>query len=225
MDIQPVLNEHKAISYLCAYLSKSEKICSQAMKHALRESIEEKQGNYEQMCAVAHAYASNRECSLQEAVYHCLPELWLRKIFLSVIYANTNLAEKRLKMLRSKEEMCQLPDESEDIFERNMLHRYMDRPDRLFCSGHYAVLNDYCSAEFLRYYYLAPHIKENDWQPVELSDEILENNFPDQVYPPVIPLMSSKDKLKCRKVPSVFRFVTPKKKSNFELYAHHVLML
>ena len=60
---------------------------------------------------------------------------------------------------------------------------------------------------------------------MELSDEILENNFPDQVYPPVIPLMSSKDKLKCRKVPSVFRFVTPKKKSNFELYAHHVLML
>ena len=225
MDIQPVLNEHKAISYLCAYLSKSEGICSQAMKHALRESIEEKQGNYEQMCAVAHAYASNRECSLQEAVYHCLPELWLRKIFPSVIYANTNLAEKRLKMLRSKEEMCQLPDESEDIFERNMLDRYMDRPDRLFCNGHYAVLNDYCSAEFLRYYYLAPHIKENDWQPVELSDEILENNFPDQVYPPVIPLMSSKDKLKCRKVPSVFRFVTPKKKSNFELYAHHVLML
>ena len=133
-----------------AYLSKSEEICSQAMKHALRESIEEKQGNYEQMCAVAHAYASNRECSLQEAVYHCLPELWLRKIFLSVIYANTNLAEKRLKMLRSKEEMCQLPDESEDIFERNMLDRYMDRPDRLFCNGHYAVLNDYCSAEFLR---------------------------------------------------------------------------
>ena len=47
MDIQPVLNEHKAISYLCAYLRKSEGICSQAMKHALRESIEEKQGNFE----------------------------------------------------------------------------------------------------------------------------------------------------------------------------------
>ena len=28
MDIQPVLNEHKAISYMCAYLSKSEETCS-----------------------------------------------------------------------------------------------------------------------------------------------------------------------------------------------------
>ena len=43
---------------------------------------------------------------------------------------------------------------------------------------------------------------------MELSDEILENNFPDQVYPPVIPLMSAKDKLKCRKVSSVLWFLT-----------------
>ena len=185
-----MLNEHKTISYMCAYLSKSEETCSQAMKHALQKPIEKKQGNYEQMCAVAHAYASNRECSVQEAVYHCLPELWLRKIFPGVIYANTNLTEKRLKMLRLKEEISQLPDESENIFKRNMLDWYMNRPDQLFYHDHYVVLNDFCYAEFLRHYYLAPHIKENDWQPVELSDEILENNFTDQVYPSVVPLMS-----------------------------------
>ena len=94
-----------------------------------------------------------------------------------------------------------------------MLDRYMDRPDQLFCNGHL------CCAE------CALHIKENDWQPVEFSDEILENNFPDQVYLPVIPLMSSKNKLKCRKVPSVLRFFILNKNKNFELYAHHVLML
>ena len=55
----------------------------------------------------------------------------------------------------------------------------MNRPDHIFCNGHYAVLNEFCYAEFSRYYYLVPHIKENDWQPVELSGEILENNFPD----------------------------------------------
>ena len=85
----------------------------------------------------------------------------------------------------------------------------MGRPDQLFCNGHYAVLNDFCYAEFLRYYYVAPHIKENDWQLAELSDEILKNDFLDQVYTPIIPLMLSKDKLKCRKVPSVLRFFTP----------------
>ena len=102
MDIQPVLNEHKAISYMCAYLSKSEETCSQAMKHTLRESIEKKQGNYEQMCVEAHAYASNWECSVKKTVYHCLSELWLSKVFPGVIYANTNLPEKPLKCCNHK---------------------------------------------------------------------------------------------------------------------------
>ena len=44
MDIQLVLNEHKAIGYMSAYLSKSEKICSQAMKHTFRESVKKKTG-------------------------------------------------------------------------------------------------------------------------------------------------------------------------------------
>ena len=177
------------------------------------------------MCAVTHAYASNRKCSVHEAVYHCLPKLWLRKVFPGVIFANTNLPEKRLQMLRSQEEISQLPDESEDIFKINMLDRYMDRPDKLFCNGHYAVLNDFCYVEFLRYYYLAPYIKENDWRPVELSDEILKTDFLDQVYPRVRLLMSSKDKLKCRKVLSMLQFFFPNKNESFELYAQHVFML
>ena len=88
MDIQPVTNEHKALNYMCAYLSKSEERCFQALSLALQESIEKKKCNYEQINAVA--------------LYHCLLELRLRKIFARVIYANTNLAEKRLKMLPSQ---------------------------------------------------------------------------------------------------------------------------
>ena len=33
------------------------------------------------MKAIARAYATKRECSVQEAVYLVIPELWLRKIF------------------------------------------------------------------------------------------------------------------------------------------------
>ena len=140
-----------------------------------------------------------------------------------MIYANTNLAEKCLKNLQSQEEIS--PDESEDIFKRKMLDRYIDTPERLLCNAHYTVVNDFCYAEFLRYYYLAPYIKENDWQPMELSDEILENNFLDQVYLPAMPLMLSKGKLKYRKISSVLRFFTPNKNKNIELYDHHVLLL
>ena len=107
MDIQPEFNEHKAITYICLYLSKSEKSCSYAMKQTLNISIEIKENNYEQMKATAQAYASNRECSAQEAVYHCLPELWLRKVFPGVILANTNIPENRFKTLRSQQEISE----------------------------------------------------------------------------------------------------------------------
>ena len=38
--IQPVFNEHKAITYKCAYLSNSEESCSYEMKQALKFFIE-----------------------------------------------------------------------------------------------------------------------------------------------------------------------------------------
>ena len=38
------------------------------MKQALKVFIENKENSYEQMKAIAQAYASNRECSVQEAV-------------------------------------------------------------------------------------------------------------------------------------------------------------
>ena len=84
------------------------------------------------MKAIAQAYASNRECSVQETVCHCLPELFLRKVFPGVMYANTNISEKRCKILRSQQKISKLTDESEDIFKKNMLDRYMDRPDKKF---------------------------------------------------------------------------------------------
>ena len=34
--------------------------------------------------------------------------------------------------MRPQQEISELPDESEDIFKKNMLDRYMDRPDKKF---------------------------------------------------------------------------------------------
>ena len=97
-----------------------------------------------------------------EAEYHCLSELWFRKVFPGVIYANTKIPEKRFRVLRSQKEIGDLPDDSNNIFKRNMLDRYMDRPDESFCDGRYCVLNKFCYAEFLRFYYIVPSANEND---------------------------------------------------------------
>ena len=51
-DIQPVFNHYKAVSYMCAYLSKSEDEFSQAMSQALKEALEDILDNYQQMKSV-----------------------------------------------------------------------------------------------------------------------------------------------------------------------------
>ena len=61
MDIQPVFNHCKAVTYMCEYLSKTENECSQAMSEAVKESLEANFSNYEQMRSIAQAYSSKRE--------------------------------------------------------------------------------------------------------------------------------------------------------------------
>ena len=102
IGIQPIFDYYKAVTYIFSYLSKQEDECSQAMKQALKESLEKGAGSYEQMKSVAHAYSPKRECSLQEALHQVTPEIWLRMVFPGVLYANSNIPEKRVRMMLSK---------------------------------------------------------------------------------------------------------------------------
>lgn len=73
------------------------------------------------MKIIARAYATKRECSVQE-----ISELWLNKIFPKVIILNSNLPEKHLKIFKKKADTDELPDDSVGLFQRNMLDRFLD---------------------------------------------------------------------------------------------------
>ena len=104
------------------------------MKHQKlrKEASVSGKSNFEKMRAVAGAYFTKRECSVQEAEYLVMPELWLRKTFPKVIFLNSNIPEKRYRIFRRKEDLDELPDDITDVFQRNMLDRYLDRSDREF---------------------------------------------------------------------------------------------
>ena len=78
VDIQPLFNYYKATTYMCAYFSKAEDETSEAMKHAEKEALNASKTDFETMKVIA------KTCSVQEAIYYILPELWLRKIFTKV---------------------------------------------------------------------------------------------------------------------------------------------
>ena len=100
---------------MCSYLSKQEDECSQATKQAFKESLEGGTRSYEQMKSAAHAYVSMCECSLHEAVYQIMPNLWLRNVFPGVLYENSNISEKQVKMMLSKKEIFELPEDSTNV--------------------------------------------------------------------------------------------------------------
>ena len=61
-----------------------------------------------------------------------MPELWLRKVYeglgvLYNLYVNSNIPEKRVRMMLSKKEISELPEDSTNIYKRNMVSRYLIR--------------------------------------------------------------------------------------------------
>ena len=66
-------------------------MCSHTKNQAFNEAMASKLTNYDHMKPIALAYSIKREYILQEAVYHIMPELWLRIKFPAVVFANTNI--------------------------------------------------------------------------------------------------------------------------------------
>ena len=102
----------------------------------------------------------------------------------------------------------------------------MNRRDVSFPSEKYAIVDQMCFAEFLRYYSLRNCRYSSDSQPIELTEELLEENLPSSsLYPKVLPIMGSKEKLYCRKVPFVLRNHVPNKYKYPDKYAYHLLII
>ena len=92
-----------------------------------------------------------------------------------------------------------LPEDLKDIFKRKMIDRYTDCSNIISFGGKYLILDSFCYAEFLRFFYIVSNTKftDNDCQPEEPSNELTEDiHNIDHIYPKKFPLMSCKEKLK-----------------------------
>lgn len=127
VDLQPVFNHYKCITYVCSYFSKDETECSQAIMNAAKEAKANNVNIRESLKKVGAAFLSCREVSAQECVYRCMPELWLRKIFPRTVFVNTGLPEERCRVAKCQQEIEALDDDSTDIFMSNIIQRYSDR--------------------------------------------------------------------------------------------------
>ena len=180
------------------------------------------------METIVRAYTSKGECSVQEAAYHILLELHLRRVSPAVYFVNTNMPEDRSRILLSEEDIGKLPDDSKYISKRNNIYRYINRPNLSFCSRKHKVLDSICFAKFVAHYILCKSDEINSvdgaYQPDLLRDILLESNH-DCQYPKIIKLINCNEKMKRRKGRCVLRYHVPNKHRSPEKYAHHLLFV
>ena len=182
--------------------------------------------HHDTMKKLAKASLSNRECFLQEPVYHILPELKLRRIFPAVYFVNAYPPEERTQILLSDKELSELSDDSPNIFKISNIDPYLERLTATFCIGKYSILDDFCYAEFLAYYLLkSKSTKIGEYQPDELDDNLIENNNEECCYTQKIKLMISEETMRGRKVRRILRYHVPNKLLALEKIAHHVMRL
>ena len=108
VDLQPVFNHYKCVTYVCSYFTKDETECSQAIVNAAKEAKASNLKIRDSLRKVGAAFLSSREVSSQECVYRCMPELWLRKVFPKTVFVSTDFPEKRVRVAKSKPELDEL---------------------------------------------------------------------------------------------------------------------
>ena len=229
VDLQPVFNHYKCVTYVCSYFTKDETECSQAIINAAKEAKTSNMTIKDSLRKIGAAFLSTREVSSQECVYRCMPELWLRKVFPKTVFVSTDLPENRIRVAKSQSELDELHDDSTDIYKSNIIERYIIRPNNI------PSVHNLCLAEFAAYYYkdYKLHCETNDTQPEILTDDATELNIEfnttngnvTRELPSKIKLLNSNEVMRRRKIMAVIRYHTPNKIKEPEKYFHHLLML
>ena len=133
MDIQMVGAAHGLAYYVCTYIAKSE---PDDLKDALSSTIQRMTANPQefsprrQLHLIGNCVLKTRRMSAQEAAARIgnLHLVWSTR---HVVYLNARPKKLRYKILKPKARRDQLPPNSTDIFETNIIDYYVDRPQEL----------------------------------------------------------------------------------------------
>ena len=148
MDLQYILDPYACAVYVISYIGKSQRGMSKLLRDALMHL---KAGNAtikERLRGIAYKFQSCSEVSAQEVSYHLL-SLPLSKCSRANVYINTNPANKRVRILKSKPVLMGMEQDSVDILLSGLIEHYMQRPDELegTCLAKFAAWYEFQSSK------------------------------------------------------------------------------
>ena len=143
MDIQFVLDPYACAAYIVSYMTKGQR----GMSRLLHEACEEVRRGVnkdirQQVRHIGNTFLSAVEICAQEAAWLVL-QLPMRKTSRSFCFINTSRVEERTFMLKTNQQLTELPSSSTAVESDNIIKRYTRRPK---------CLEDMCLADFAAYF-------------------------------------------------------------------------
>ena len=225
-DIQFVLDPYACVMYITEYIMKGTKGMSNLMHQATKEAREGNQTLRKQVTSVGNKFLNAVETSAQEAAYTVL-QIPICKKSRQVIFINTCNPEDRARMLKTDDEIEALEDNDTEIFQKNSISRYSERPKSL---------KSWCLADYVSHLeYKAPKGEsksKHDPFSDNLDDDYARNS---EDTDNEIETLEIGDKIKIhlknggqirsRRQPKIIRYVRYSKLNDPENYFREQLML
>ena len=130
MDIQFVLDVYASAAYIVNYISKGQKGMSELLRQACTEARQGNNSIKQQVRDIGSKFLNNVEISAQEAVYIVL-QLPMRKSSRQIIFINTSPPDERVQLLKPRDDIKEMDDDSEEIYTSGLIKRYCKRPAKL----------------------------------------------------------------------------------------------
>ncbi|XP_033756117.1 uncharacterized protein LOC117338862 [Pecten maximus] len=139
LHLQFVLDPYACAMYIVSYISKSQRGMSTMLEQASKEAAEGNIDLKRQVRHIGNKFLNFVEISAQEASYLVL-QMPLTRASREVIFINTSLPKDRVFLLKSQEQLKDLPKNSTDVESDNIIKRYARRPKKL---------ENYCLADYV----------------------------------------------------------------------------
>ena len=126
VDLQYIGEDSMVLDrYITTYITKAEKHSTDE----IWENINQEKGLYSKLWTYALKLFKSRECGIYEACDKLLG-IKMHEFSRQVFWVNTDVKNERSRLLKSRKEVENLPDESEQIYHTNLLDDYYpNRPE------------------------------------------------------------------------------------------------
>ncbi len=220
-DVQYPLNIYALVCYVADYLLKSQKGLSATLEQAVRDAFDGDMKLKQQIRHIGYNLIGAIETSAPEAAYYIM-QIPFTYCSVEVVFIPTCPPEDRLHVLKSEQELSELPEDSKDVLKSNKITAYARRPKRLegMCLADYvAELN----VQYDKGQAQGEHEMGND--DYEHDEDIVDSEQAEDITNDIFPLTVGSVTFKKRKIRRVIRFVNYHRLRDEENYCREKLLL